>query len=307
MHGLLNLHKPVGWTSHDCVAKVRRLLHQKKVGHGGTLDPAATGVLPMAVGSATRLLQYLPEDKAYRGRVRLGLTTTTDDLEGEVLTQRDASAITLAEVEARLASFLGWIEQIPPRYSAIQVEGRRLYDRARRGEDFEVPQRTVRVDSIEILDWQAGEPDSEGRSYPELELAIACGPGTYIRSIARDLGAALGVGGTLASLIRTRSCGLGLSESLTLEQIAEQLEQGSFELIDPAIALQHLPAIPLSPDWVERWFHGQRLPVEQAVCVEPVRVQDGSGRLLGIGALRQGEGVTILAPKLVLHQERNAV
>lgn len=297
MYGLLNLHKPLGWTSHDCVAKVRRLVHQKRVGHGGTLDPAATGVLPIALGQATRLLQYLPVDKAYLGRVRLGLTTATDDLEGEVLSHQDASGVTREAVEAALSDFIGTIDQIPPRYSAIQVEGQRLYDRARKGEAFEVPLRTVRVKSIEVVDWI---PGLGGRS-PEVELSIACGPGTYIRSIARDLGAALGVGGTLASLIRTQSCGLGLASSLTLEELAAQLESNAFTPLDPALVLGHLPSVPLTPELVRRWNFGQRLPMEdRQPDAAPLRVEDSAGKLLGIGELRAGEGVTILAPKLVL-------
>ncbi len=299
-YGLINFYKPLGWTSHDCVAKVRRLLRQKRVGHGGTLDPAATGVLPIAVGQATRLIQFLPEDKAYVGRVRLGWITDTDDLEGAVIAQTDASAVTLAQVEAQLPQFQGTIQQFPPRYSAIQIEGKRLYDRARQGEVFEVPLRTVTVHHIQVLSWQPG--DSERA--PEIELAIACGPGTYIRSIARDLGAALGVGGTLASLVRTKSCGLALGESLTLEELEARREVGELALLDPAIALQHLEAICLTPALVQRWFYGQRLPIERSPSPHPVRVEDEAGSLLGIGELCLGQnGCPILAPKLVLSPE----
>lgn len=299
MYGLINFHKPDGWTSHDCVAKLRRLLQQKRIGHGGTLDPAATGVLPIALGQATRLLPYLPTDKAYRGRIRLGLTTTTDDLEGDVLTQQDASTlleITQQKIAALLPQFIGTFEQIPPRYSAIQVEGQRLYDRARKGEAFEVPVRTVQVHSIEIVDWSPGDE----QTLPEVELAIACGPGTYIRSIARDLGNVLGIGGTLARLVRTQSCGLNLETSLTIEAIAFQLEAGTFTPLDPAKALMHLPSVQLTPDFVQRWQFGQRLPLELRPNPNPVKVEDQAGMLLGIGELRPGEGTTILAPKLVL-------
>ncbi|NJN29685.1 MAG: tRNA pseudouridine(55) synthase TruB [Synechococcales cyanobacterium RM1_1_8] len=299
MYGLLNLHKPAGWTSHDCVARVRRLLGTKKVGHGGTLDPAATGVLPIAVGKATRLLQYLPSDKAYVGRIRLGLVTTTDDLEGEPLQERDASGVTRSQLEALLPQFTGPICQIPPRYSAIQVEGQRLYDLARQGKAFDVPMRQVVVHSIELGDWQM-EASSSG-SRVEAELAIACGPGTYIRSIARDLGAALGVGGCLASLIRTRSCGLALSQAIGLEDLEVAIAAGRFKLLDPVIVLGHLPEIVLSPDLVRRWHHGQRLSLERPVTPEPQRVVDPAGTLLGIGELQAGEqGSAVLSPKLVL-------
>lgn len=298
MYGLLNLHKPAGWTSHDCVGKLRRLLGTKKIGHGGTLDPAATGVLPVAVGKATRLLQYLPTDKAYIGKARLGLVTSTDDLEGEVLREVDASGVTQAQVESLIPQFLGQITQIPPRYSAIQIDGKRLYDLAREGQEFEVPSRQVMVHSIEVLSWEPAE------QHVDVELVIACGPGTYIRSIARDLGELLGVGGTLASLIRTRSCGLELSNSLTLEELGAQLAGETFALLNPEQVLGHIEAIALSPDLVRRWNFGQRLPRSEAPSPEPLRVTDEAGALLGIGELKLSEqGGTILSPKLVLNGE----
>ncbi len=296
MYGLINFHKPKGWTSHDCVAKLRRLLQHKRIGHGGTLDPAATGVLPIALGQATRLLPYLPTGKAYRANIRLGISTTTDDLEGEVLTQQDASKVTREAVVEALRNFVGTFHQTPPRYSAIQVEGQRLYDRARRGETFDVPVREVRVDAIQVLSWTPGTETS----LPEIEVAIACGPGTYIRAIARDLGNVLGVGGTLACLVRTQSCGLHLETSLSFETIAFQIEAETFTPLNPATALMHLPSVQLTPDFVQRWYFGQRLPLELQPNPNPVKVEDQAGTLLGIGELRLGEGTTILAPKLVL-------
>ncbi|NEP44277.1 MAG: tRNA pseudouridine(55) synthase TruB, partial [Okeania sp. SIO2H7] len=145
MEGFINLNKAVGMTSHDCVAKVRGLLRLKRVGHGGTLDPAATGVLPIALGKATRLLQFMAPGKAYRATVRLGLTTTTDDLEGEVIDSKPSPDLTLAEVERVLPNFVGAIEQVPPIYSAIKVKGKKLYDLARQGQNVDVPSRTVEV------------------------------------------------------------------------------------------------------------------------------------------------------------------
>src|SRR6478672_6237294 len=221
VQGFLNLNKPTGMTSHDCVAKVRRLLKQKRVGHGGTLDPAATGVLPLAIGRATRLLQFLRSDKAYRATVRLGVRTTTDDLEGETLSAEAAPELALESVRAALPQFVGQLQQIPPAYSAVQVEGRRLYSLARAGEAIEVQARAVEVYGIEVLDWRSGD-------FPELDLAIACGPGTYIRAIARDLGEVLGVGGTLAALTRSESCGLTLADSLSFADLEAQLTAGTF-------------------------------------------------------------------------------
>ncbi|NES68459.1 MAG: tRNA pseudouridine(55) synthase TruB, partial [Okeania sp. SIO2D1] len=229
MQGFLNLNKPSGMTSHDCVAKVRKLLRLKRVGHGGTLDPTATGVLPIAVGKATRLLQFLRSEKAYCATVKFGVITTTDDLEGEIVKSTLAPQLTLSNIEAVLPNFLGKIEQVPPSYSAIQVEGKRLYDLARQGKTVEIPTRVVEVSSLEVLEWRSGD-------FPELDLAIACGTGTYIRAIARDLGAVLNTGGTLATLTRTESSGFCLKDSLTFEDMETQLQQKTFSLLSPEVA-----------------------------------------------------------------------
>nr|MDJ0569975.1 tRNA pseudouridine(55) synthase TruB [Pleurocapsa sp. MO_192.B19] len=233
MFGFINLNKPVGFTSHDCVAKLRKLLNTKKIGHGGTLDPAATGVLPVAVGKATRLLQFLPEPKAYRARIRLGVTTTTDDLEGEVINSVAVVDFESEEIIASLNNFVGKIEQIPPIYSAIKKEGKKLYELARKGEDVVVEPRTITITKIELLNIYRAD-------FYELEVEIHCSPGTYIRAIARDLGKMLGVGGTLADLIRTESCGMQLNNSITFEQIENQLQQQTFSLIQPSLLLSHL-------------------------------------------------------------------
>lgn len=300
MQGFLNLNKPFGLTSHDCVARVRRLLKLKRVGHGGTLDPAATGVLPIAIGKATRLLQYLSHQKAYRATIRFGITTTTDDLQGEVLTEVPAPNLTLTQIQQALRQFEGKIQQIPPSYSAIQVGGKRLYELARAGQPVEAPVRTVEVFRIEILDWRPG-------AFPELELVIACGTGTYIRSIARDLGSILGSGGTLAALIRTESSGFQLTDSLTLDTLAKQVEAESFSPIPPAVALPHLPQITLSDLQVSRWRQGQRLAWEDLLesahttpqFTSPYQLHQLDGQFLGIGQAIEPETAPLLIPKLV--------
>lgn len=295
MLGFLNLDKPSGWTSHDCVGKLRRLLHQKKVGHGGTLDPLATGVLPIAVGKATRLLSYLPTEKAYRARVRFGLRTTTDDLEGEIITSQETPNLTLSQIEPHLSEFLGVIQQVPPAYSAISVGGKRLYELARQGKSVEVPVRSVEIQQIEVLNWYPGD-------FAELELAISCGPGTYIRAIARDLGDILGVGATLAGLTRTSSCGFSLEESLTLTQIETQLTQESLLLIPPLVALKHLETITLPAELAQRWRQGQKIPLtthpdsQLPYCV----VTDSEANFLGISDLIVNEDQYGLAPKIVV-------
>lgn len=207
----------------------------------------------MALGRATRLLQFLPSDKAYRAVIRFGLSTTTDDLEGEVLQASGAGNLAEAEAIALLDAFIGTIEQIPPRYSAVQVQGKRLYDLARQGQTFEVPKRTVTIHHIAPIAWQPGE-------FPELTVDITCGAGTYIRSIARDLGDKLGVGGTLAALERIKSSGFTLDSSITLEALASQLQAGEYQPTPPERGLQHHPRIELPPDWARRWQQGQKIP-----------------------------------------------
>ncbi|HEY9640378.1 MAG TPA: tRNA pseudouridine(55) synthase TruB [Coleofasciculaceae cyanobacterium] len=300
MNGFLNLNKPAGLTSHDCVARVRRLLRMKRVGHGGTLDPMATGVLPIALGKATRLLQYLQHDKAYRGTVRFGVRTATDDLEGEVLTSTPVPSLTLAQVQPYLSKFQGQIQQIPPSYSAIQVGGRRLYDLARAGEAVEAPVRSVTVYRMEVLDWRSGD-------FPELDVAIACGAGTYIRSIARDLGDVVDTGGTLAALTRTFSNGFDLADSLTLEALEEQIQADQFVPVAPESALQHWPAIHLPAELAKRWGQGQKIAIEQipAASLEQAlaapgfyRIYHEDGRFLGIAEAIASQN-HLLIPKLV--------
>ncbi|MBW4441450.1 MAG: tRNA pseudouridine(55) synthase TruB [Plectolyngbya sp. WJT66-NPBG17] len=279
MDGFLNLNKPFGFTSHDCVAKVRRIYQLKKVGHAGTLDPTATGVLPIALGRATRLLQYLRQDKAYQATIRFGITTATDDLEGEILTEQAVSHLSLEQIQAKLSLFQGVIQQIPPNYSAIQVQGKRLYDLARSGQAIEVPARTVEIYKLEILEFRSGD-------FPELDLAISCGSGTYIRSIARDLGAELDTGATLAKLLRTESSGFELKGSSTIEELP-------VPLVEPETALLHLPELVLESSIARRWCQGQKIAIE---VEQPKWVRVKDERFLGIGELR-ADGV--LVPQMV--------
>ncbi|MUL37333.1 tRNA pseudouridine(55) synthase TruB [Gloeocapsopsis dulcis] len=295
MLGFLNLNKPAGFTSHDCVARVRRLLQMKRIGHGGTLDPAATGVLPIALGKATRLLQFLQSQKAYKATIQLGITTTTDDLEGDIITSQPVSYLSLEQVTTALQQFQGKFEQIPPRYSAIQVQGKRLYDLARAGENVEIPVRSVEVFQIDILDWRPGD-------FPQIEVAIACGAGTYIRAIARDLGRVLQTGGTLAKLIRTQSSGFHLADSLTLEQLASQVEQDNFQPIPPPQALQHLGSITLPAEIAQKWCQGQKVPyntTEGLSLNSPLQVYQEGEYFLGIGYLIAIDTETKLIPQIV--------
>ncbi|MBV5259661.1 tRNA pseudouridine(55) synthase TruB [Synechococcus moorigangaii CMS01] len=280
--GFINLQKPLGWTSHDCVGKLRRLLGTRKIGHGGTLDPMATGVLPIAVGKATRLLQYLPKQKAYRGVVRFGIKTTTDDMEGDVIFQQGCGSLTQAQIDAVLPDFLGRITQIPPAFSAIQRDGKRLYELARQGIAVEVPSRQVEVFSLTVQAWQAGE-------FPELTLDIVCGEGTYIRAIARDLGEKLGVGATLAGLTRTLSAGFTLADSVTLEAVAAQQEAGTFTYQTPNQVLAHLSPVVLTATQVTQWSYGQKIGWEPDLATPlgaPLAVYDQAHTCLGVGEFR---------------------
>ncbi len=300
MDGFLNLYKLADWTSHDCVAKVRRILQTKKVGHGGTLDPAAVGVLPIAIGKATRLLQYLPERKAYRAVIRLGVQTTTDDLEGEVVYSEPARDVTIEWIRSIIPQFIGKITQTPPIYSAIKVDGQRLYKLARSGETDEtidIPSREVQIDNIEILNWTAGD-------FPEVEVQIACGGGTYIRSIARDLGTRLGTRGVLVFLERNASCGFGLANSITLEELERQQQAGTFELVSANLGLAHLPAVTLTDEIsVKYWSQGRQLSIDplgsESALSGYVRVV-AKDLCLGIGQIQSTNDGNILIPQTVL-------
>jgi tRNA pseudouridine55 synthase len=287
VEGFLNLNKPDNWTSHDCVARVRKLLRLKRVGHAGTLDPAATGVLPIALGRATRLLQFLPSNKAYQATVRFGIRTITDDLQGEVLTCEPCPHLNLTNIEREIGQFIGLIQQIPPNYSAIQVDGKRLYDLARQGEVFQAPTRTVQVFKMDILGWRAGD-------FPELDLAICCGTGTYIRAIARDLGVVLKTGATLAKLTRTESSGFDLENSLSFLDIENQLQTETFKPIAPDRPLENLPFIHLEETIVQKWCQGQKVPVEVG-ATNLVRVYGQHNNFLGIGKIEN----QILIPQMV--------
>ena len=210
--GLVVVDKPSGWTSHDVVGRMRRLAQTRKVGHAGTLDPMATGVLVLGIGKATRLLGHLAlTDKDYDATIRLGVTTVTDDAEGDVLQTRDASAV--GDVTAAMATLTGDIEQVPSAVSAIKVDGVRSYARVRAGEDVQLVGRRVTVSRFELLE----------RRGDELDVRVQCTSGTYIRALARDLGQLLGVGGHLTALRRTRVGPFDLSSARTLEELAEQL------------------------------------------------------------------------------------
>jgi tRNA pseudouridine55 synthase len=216
--GLVVVDKPAGVTSHDVVSRVRRLAGTRKVGHAGTLDPMATGVLVLGVNRATRLLGHLTlTEKAYDATIRLGASTATDDAEGELVSTAPTDDLDEAQIHSALAGFVGDIEQVPTAVSAIKVDGRRAYHRVREGEDVELAARPVTIHELEV---HRVRPAGEGI---EVDISVRCSSGTYIRAIARDLGAELGVGGHLGALRRTAVGPFGLDDAHTIEQLAEEL------------------------------------------------------------------------------------
>jgi tRNA pseudouridine55 synthase len=287
MDGILNINKPTGMTSHDVVAKVRKLLNQKRVGHAGTLDPAASGVLPICIGQATRVAEYLSESgKAYQARIVFGTVTDTYDSEGTILRTTGTHDLAFAKIETILPTLLGEQMQIPPRYSAIKLQGQPAYKRARAGEDVTMEARPVNIYRLEIIDWQS----------PTLTLAIECSKGTYIRSLAFDLGEQSGYGAYLGALVRTRSGPFTLSESITLEQLAEAVEPETpgvgvilavARLLHPADqAIEQYPALFLDEPTSERVRHGNAFQIDGQV--DPIyeqslaRVYDNDGHFLAI-------------------------
>ncbi|MEO3872371.1 tRNA pseudouridine(55) synthase TruB [Nonomuraea sp. B12E4] len=220
--GLIIVDKPGEWTSHDVVAKMRRIAGTRRVGHAGTLDPMATGVLVVGVEKATRLLGHLAlTEKVYEATMRLGVSTNTDDAEGEVVATASAAEVTEAEIRKGIAALTGEILQVPPQVSAIKVNGQRAYKAARAGEAVELAARPVTVRSFEVLDVRRGR-NTAGADVVDVDAVVTCSSGTYIRALARDLGAALGVGGHLTRLRRTRVGPYDLSLARSIEQLAEE-------------------------------------------------------------------------------------
>jgi tRNA pseudouridine55 synthase len=292
--GFLVLDKPAGLTSHSCVSRVRRAYGLKRVGHGGTLDPAVTGVLPIALGPATRLLPYLSGAKVYRGVVQLGLTTSSDDLDGEVLQRIPLPADLQADaLEAALGAFRGPIQQVPPQVSAVHVDGVRAYQRARRGEAMDLAARPVTIHQLTLLGFDIARG--------QLELDVHCSAGTYIRALARDLGAALGTGGALASLRRTAALGFDLGDAVPWEALDPQaLAAGAPlpSLCSPLAALGHLAQQQLGDGELDGWRCGRQLQAHQAwPAGTAVVITTLQGDLAGVANASQDGS---LQPKLVL-------
>jgi len=278
VNGVLVLDKPRGMSSNQALQKVRWLLNAEKAGHTGSLDPLATGVLPLCFGEATKFSQYLLDaDKGYETVAQLGVTTTTGDAEGEVLEERQVT-VGREALEALLPRFSGEIEQVPPMYSALKKDGQPLYKLARAGEVVEREARSVTIARLDLLAFEA----------PCATLAVSCSKGTYIRTLVEDIGRELGCGAHVAALRRTQAGPFGLAQAVTLEELVQVHAEGGNEALDRFLlpvdaGLEHWPLLQLSEHSAYYWLHGQPVRAPEAPKFGMLRVQDHEGRFIGIG------------------------
>lgn len=277
LFGFLNIYKPKGLTSHDVVARLRKITKVRQIGHTGTLDPFATGVLPICIGKATRLIEYLDDDKEYLATVQFGKNTTTYDLEGEITATFDKK-VTEEDVKNTLKDFEGEISQIPPIYSAIKVNGKKLYDYARQGQDIEIKPRKVTISKIELKEFD--------KTSQSAKITVACSKGTYIRSIAYDLGAKLGCGGYLTALERTQAGKFQVNTTIKLEDLTE-VSQIVENLINP-LDMLNIPIHNLSENERERVSHGMSICNSDFPDSDIVILSYG-GRIYAIGKVEQNK------------------
>jgi len=300
--GFLVINKDKGCTSHDCIRQIRKLLNTKKVGHTGTLDPEVTGILPIAIGSATRFIQYLPQGKTYTGQIKLGIRTKTDDIQGEIINQKSWPKISDKKLDQYLNRFRGIIKQIPPKVSSVHVNGERAYKKSFRNEVFELAPREVKIDELFLMKWD--------QINGIIEIKIKCSAGTYIRSIARDIGEILNSEGCLLQLKRISACGFDEQNSIKISDIEkEKGGESSKNFIVPTIsALNHISTFTLNKDeQIHFWKTGRTIKVDTNNFTEnkvfdykkPIKVIDKRKTLLGIGFLNKEQ--TNINPKLVLH------
>lgn len=283
-NGILNVYKEAGYTSHDVVAKLRGICRQKKIGHTGTLDPEAVGVLPVCFGSGTKLCDLLTDwDKEYIAALRLGLTTDTQDITGQVLSKADEEALASLDgeqVRESILQFLGGYEQIPPMYSALKVNGKKLYELARAGKEVERKPRPVTISELEILEIDL----------PRVRFRVVCSKGTYIRTLCHDIGERLFVGGVMESLTRSRVGIFGIDNALTLEELEQLRDENRISdvIISPDAVFPELRAVKVRDNAVRLLQNGNRIPenlLAQGISLEDgeeVRMYDGTGRFYGI-------------------------
>ncbi len=294
--GVLVLDKPAGMTSNACLQRAKNALYAAKAGHTGSLDPLATGVLPLCFGEATKLSRFLLDaDKSYTSTFVLGVVTATGDADGEILKSSDASAITLQQLEQALVGFRGEIEQIPSMYSAIKHQGTPLYRLARAGVEVERKVRRVNIYSLELLDFKAG-----GKA--ELSVSVRCSKGTYVRSLAEDLGHTLGCGAHVAALRRTQSGPFGIDQCVSLEQLEELAAERQFETLNGLLlpvdsGLVGMPTVVLPEDSSFYLRQGQPVLAPNMPTAGMVRIVEDTGEFLGVGEITD-DGM--LAPRRLM-------
>ena len=300
--GFLIINKNKGCTSHDCVKQIRNLLNTKKVGHTGTLDPEVTGTLPIAIGSATRFIQYLPQGKTYIGQIKLGIRTNTDDIHGEIINQKEWPKISDEKLDQYLNKFRGIIKQIPPKVSSVHVNGERAYKKSFNNENFELAPREVKIDELVLIKWD--------QSNGIIEIKIKCSAGTYIRAIARDLGKILNSEGCLLQLKRISACGFHEQNSIKISDMEKEIgKKNAGNFIIPTIsALNHISTLVINKEEeLNFWQTGRAIQIDINYLSKsntfdykkPIKVIDKRKTLLGIGFLN--EELTYISPKLVLN------
>lgn len=281
--GILLVDKPQGITSHDVVSRVRKAANTRKVGHAGTLDPMATGLLVTGINSSTRLLTFLVGlDKTYEATIRLGLSTTSDDADGEVVTVTDAASVDEPSILHEIEALTGDIDQVPTTVSAIKVDGKRAYALAREGVEVELKARPVTVSRFDVLARRDDAVDS--RAVIDLDVVVDCTSGTYIRALARDLGRALGIGGHLTALRRTRIGPFALADAAILEGI----DVAAHLLSPPEVARRLFDVIEMTPEQTVDLGHGKKLSVDRPDSKAPVAAITPDGRLAGLVAVTRG-------------------
>lgn len=288
IHGIINVYKEKGFTSHDVVAKLRGIVGQKKIGHTGTLDPDATGVLPVCLGKATKLCDLLTDkNKTYEAVLLLGKTTDTQDITGEVLEEKSTEVLTEEKVREAIEGFIGDYEQIPPMYSALKVNGKKLYELAREGKVIERKARPVKILDIQILEIDL----------PRIRMEVSCSKGTYIRTLCHDIGEKLGCGGCMESLIRTRVSTFRIEDTKTLDEIEALKQEGKLaELLVPIDAMfPSYPKIMVKDDWKAFAKNGNPLDLKmlKEACGQDeetqVRLYDESGKFIAIYQWKEKE------------------
>ena len=300
--GFLVINKDKGCTSHDCVKQIRKLLNTKKVGHTGTLDPEVIGTLPIAIGNATRFIQYLPQGKTYIGQIKLGIRTNTDDIHGEIINQKGWPKISYEKLDLYLNKFRGFIKQIPPKVSSVHVNGERAYRKTFNNEIFELKPREVTIEELTLKKWD--------QINGIIEIRIKCSAGTYIRSIARDLGEVLNSEGCLLQLKRISACGFHEQNSIKISDIEKEKDKtNKTNFIIPTIsALDHISTLVLTrKEEINFWQTGRVIKVDMNNFnkantfdyKKPIKVIDRRNNLLGIGFFNEQQ--TNLNPKLVLN------